>query len=125
MDRFKQLPLLVNAQANPYNTQQSLSDSQGNVHQVPATWWLVEFPSGLVATMPNETFTAQYERPFAAVPMEDFANTVADLRSTDRMHAQRALELEARIASLEATIASMREALSAAAPQLTFPTING
>lgn len=101
MDNFKQLPQIVCAAANQYNTPMLMADSRGNQYQVPATWWLVEFTPNLVVLMPNETFTAQYERSVVAVPMEDFANTVSDLRNSDRMAVQRAMELETRIASLE------------------------
>lgn len=101
MDNFKVIPASVKAVANPFNSPQQFMDSRGNTHEVPATWWLVEFPTGHVATMPNETFTAQYERPVAPVPYEDFANIVQDLRGADRMAVQRAVELEARITSLE------------------------
>lgn len=101
MDNFKQIPQIVRAVANPYNNPMMLTDSQGVQHSVPATWWLVEFSAGHVATMPNETFTAQYERPVVPVPYEDFANVVQDLRSTDRMAVQRLQQAEARITSLE------------------------
>lgn len=91
---------------------------------MPAGWWLVEFSPGQVATLSAEALQAQYERDVPLTSLDSFVDTVQDLRLADSQAAVRANALEDRIAALEATIASVREALSAA-PQLTFPTING
>lgn len=126
MDSYKQIPTQVLAVPNPYNSPQELADSLGDPHMVPATWWLVEFSPGQVATMSEETFRAQYEADLALTPMESFVNTVADLRDSDRMASRRALELEARIAVLEGLVTTLKAALgNQGSTQLTFPTING
>ena len=108
---FRKIPAQVSAQNNPNNIAQAMQDLQGTMHQVPPGWWLVEEGPGKVALMSDEAFRPAFEEAKIFTPLDGFINTVSELRNTDRMAVQRSMELEARIAALEALVQSLIAAL--------------
>ena len=109
--QFRKIPVQVSAEQNEDNTIRAMQDSQGTVHQVPPCWWLVEEGPGKVALMSDEAFRPAFEEAEIFTPLDGFINTMSDLRNTDRMAVQRSMELEARIAALEALAQSLTAAL--------------
>ena len=107
MQQYRQKPGTVSAAKNEFNETRMMQDSQDMAFPVPAGWWLVESAPGFVSVVMDGVFQGGFEKAETFTPLESFVNTLGDLRETDRMAVQRAMDLEVRIAALEAKAQSI------------------
>lgn len=108
---YRKIPQVVLATQNPHGSSQPVNDSDGNPHDVPATWWLVDEGLGRVSLMSDEAFRPFFEEYKVPCSLDTFVNTVGNLNGNDAQHAGRIGILESRVAALEAGIAALVAAM--------------